>query len=650
MTAQLFCNQAAAALQRGAFAEAERLAQQAHALAPREFAVLHLLALARFQNGKPGPALEAMKQAVQANGNVAEAWNNLAHMSLAAGKHADALAAFERVLTLVPPQAEIFCNCGNLLMELGRPQEALARYDRALALKPGLVQALSGRAHAHEVLGNFVQALADSERALALTPGNPVAMNNKVVALLGLSRFAEALAAADAALVVRPGSANTLSNKAGALLGLRREAEALAACEQALATEPRHAQALCNAGAALSALGRMEEALAAYDAALAVAPRLSEAWVNRATPLRHMERYEDALASTGRAMGVASPRADMMRARGIAQADLGQSREALESFDRALQLDPKDAEAEFNKAQMLMRDGDFAAGLPLYEARKRTPMPVGVRQFPKPLWLGDEDIAGRTVLVHAEQGLGDVLMFSRFAVPLADRGAQVMLSVPQRLVALFEGFDPRVRVVGEEPPPEFDVHVPMASLMLALKATPDTLPAPTPLQADPQRLAHWRQVIGEGGRKIGIAWQGAKASNDVGRSFPVSLFRDIAAMDDVRLVSLQKGYGSEQLETLPPGMAVRSLGADFDQGPDAFFDTAAAMAACDLIITSDTSIAHLAGSLGRPVWVVLRHSPEWRWFLGRADSPWYPTARLFRQPSPGDWQGAFAAVKDALAS
>jgi len=648
MTLQLLCNQAAAALQRGAPAEAERLAEQALALAPREFAVLHLLALARFQNGKPGPALEAMKQAVRANGTVAAAWNNLAHMSLAAGARAEALAAFERVQALSPPQAEIFCNCGNLLVELDRPQEALARYDRALALKPGLVQALVGRAHARQMLGRFADALLDCEQALRLTPANPAALNNKVVCLLGLGRFAEALATADQALAVRPNAANTLSNRAGALLGLKRDEEALAACERALALEPRHAQALCNKGAALSGLGRQAEALAAYDAALAVDPRLSEAWVNRAAPLRHLERHDEALASTGRAMAVAAPRADMLRARGIALADLGRAGEALESFDRALALDPQDAEAMFNKAQMLMQAGDFAQGLPLYEARKRLPSPVGAWAFPQPLWLGGEDIAGKTLFVHWEQGLGDVLMFSRFVPALADRGARAILSVPERLTALFAGFDPRIAVVGDAAPEAFDLHVPLASLMLALKATPETIPAPAPLTPDAERLARWRERLGGEGFKIGIAWQGAKVSNDAGRSFPVALFRDIAALEGVRLISLQKNDGTEQLSSLPSGMAVETLGEDFDQGAQAFLDTAAVMAACDLIITSDTSIAHLAGTLGRPVWVVLKHSPEWRWFLGRDDSPWYPSARLFRQPAPADWTGAFAAVTESL--
>jgi len=648
MTFQLLCNQAAASLQGGKFAEAERLAEAAHAQAPREFAVLHMLALARFQNGKPGPALQAMKQAVQVNGTQPAAWNNLAHMSLAVGSRADALAAFERVAALSPPQAEIFCNMGNLLVELGRPEEALTRYDRALALNPSLVQALVGRAQARQSVGRFAEALGDCETALRLSPGNPAALNNKIVCLLGLDQYAPALAAAQQALAVRPDSANTLSNKAGALLGLKRDAEALAACEQALALEPRHAQALCNKGAALSALGRQEQALAAFDAALAVEPRLPEAWVNRATPLRHLERYDEALASTGRALAVTSPRADILRARGIAQADLGDAAAALESFDRALLLAPQDAEAMFNKAQMLMRSGDFATGLPLYEARKRLPRPVGARTFAQPLWLGQQDIAGKTLFVHWEQGLGDVLMFSRFVPLLADRGARVILSVPQRLIALFAEFDPRVTVIGDVVPDAFDFHVPMASLMLALGVTPATITPPVPMMPDVPRLAQWRERIAGQGRTIAIAWQGAKVANDVGRSFPVALFGDIAALPGVRLICLQKNEGIEQLASLPDGMVVETLGADFDSGTDAFLDTTAVMQACDMVITSDTSIAHLAGTLGRPVWVALRHSPEWRWFLGREDSPWYPAARLFRQPAPGDWASVFAQMTDAL--
>jgi tetratricopeptide (TPR) repeat protein len=648
MSIQELCNQAAAALQRGNPAEADRLAGEVLKLSPREFAGLHLRGIALFQLGRVPQAIEAMKAAVQVNPSVPPAWSNLGSMQLSAGDNHGALASFERALALGPPMPELLCNVGNLLTELGRWDEAVQRFNAAIAAKPDLGPAWIGRANVLQLLRRFPEALSDCERALQLMPNHPAALNNKVVSLLGLSRFAEALEAADRSLSVRPGAAHTLSNRASALLGLHRYDEALAAAAQALAVEPTHAQALCNKGAALSRLGRQEEALAAYDAALAADPRLQEAWVNRVTPLRHQERYEEALASTGRALGVGAPTPEALRSRGIALFDLGRHDEALASMERALALNPDDVEAQFNKAQMLLRAGDFANGLPLYESRKRLEQPFGAAAYPKPLWLGESEIAGKTLFIHAEQGLGDVIMFSRYAAPLAQRGANVILSVPDKLKSLFGGFVPDAQVISGVPE-DFDLHVPMASLPLALKSTPATIPAlPHYLKAEPERVTRWRKHMGDAGFKIAIAWQGAKVSNDIGRSFPVALFRDIAAMDGVRLIALQKGLGTEQLESLPPGMVVETLGADFDSGPDAFLDTAAVMQTVDLIITSDTSIAHLAGALGRPVWIALRHAPEWRWFTSGETTPWYPSATLFRQGAPGDWAGVFASIGERL--
>jgi hypothetical protein len=282
--------------------------------------------------------------------------------------------------------------------------------------------------------------------------------------------------------------------------------------------------------------------------------------------------------------------------------------------------------------------------------RKRLNPPFGARTFPQPLWTGAEDLKGKTIFVHFEQGLGDTLMFSRYAAPLAALGARVILGVPDRLAALYRGFLPAAEIVaGKQALPPFDFHIPMASLMLALQSRIETIPAPTPyLKAEPERVARWRSRLGGDGFRIGIAWQGARVANDIGRSLPVALFRDIAALEGVRLISLQRGDGAEQLAALPAGMKVESLGEDFDAGPDAFLDAAAVMEACDLVISSDTAIPHLAGALGRPVWIALRHGPEWRWFLSSGDSPWYPTASLFRQPAPGDWQSVFSDMTEKL--
>jgi hypothetical protein len=330
--------------------------------------------------------------------------------------------------------------------------------------------------------------------------------------------------------------------------------------------------------------------------------------------------------------------------RGVLLSELGRQDEALASFDDAAAIQPGLADIGFNKSQVLLLQGDFAAGLPLYEERKRLDPPLGLRRHAQPEWTGSEDIRDKTLFLHSEQGLGDVIMFSRFVAPLAAMGAKVVLEVPETLRGLFEGFLPEAQIVTA-PPAAFDFHAPLGSLPLALKTRVETIPAATPyFQPDPARVALWRERLGGEGFRIGIAWQGARGAADHGRSFALARLAPLAAIPGVRLISLQKGDGAEQIEAA--GFAVETPGLDFDQS--AFVDSAAIMASLDLVVSSDTAIAHLAGALGRPLYVALRHKPEWRWMLGRADSPWYPGATLFRQPSSGDWGAVFAAMTAKL--
>jgi tetratricopeptide (TPR) repeat protein len=645
---QQFSADATSALRAGNPALAESLAAAAVKKTPNDFNAFFVLGVARFQLGKFKDAVDAMQAAVRLNGSVSPAWINLGSMQLAIGQKVEALASFERALALTPPQAELLCNCGNVLVELGRAAEALRRFDAALALKPHLLPALIGRANALMVLHQFAGALADCDRVAALAAHNPAILNVRAACLLGLLRFGEALEYAERALVVSPGSVGPLSNKASALLGLKRYAEALAICDQALAAEPRHAEALCNRGAALSGLGRYDEALQALDAALAINAHMVEAMVNRVAPLRHRERYEDALAAAERALALGSPGTEMLRSRGIVLSDMGRHEDAMRSFEDAIALDAADSESRFNKAQLLLREGRFEEGLPLYEERKRLTPPFGARTFAQPLWQGQVTIEGMTVFVHAEQGLGDAIMFSRYVARLTDMGARVILGVPRKLLGLFRNFLLDAEIVADDRLPEhFDYHIPMASLPLAFGESVGSIPAPIPyFKAEPARVQRWRAHLGEGGVKIGIAWQGARVSNDAGRSIPLIAFSAIAAVPGVRLISLQKGDGAGQLASV--SFPVETPGPDFDAEPGTFLDTAAIMQVCDLVISSDTSVPHLAGAMGRPLWIALRHSPEWRWFLSRDDSPWYPSAVLFRQPKPGDWTSVFSSMAQRL--
>jgi len=414
--------------------------------------------------------------------------------------------------------------------------------------------------------------------------------------------------------------------------------------------DPDNGMALANFGNVLAALDRQEDALAAYQRSLILNPDYPAAWHACGNVLQGLVRYGEALECYNRFLGFAPDHAGAWNDRGLALQNLMRLDEALESFRHAEQLDPSLAYAPFNRGLCHLLMGDFASGLPLYEWRKKMPQPMEALVCSRPLWTGAEDLGGKTVFTYVEQGLGDAIQYYRYVRFLLDRGAKVVLSVPDRLRALLRSMVPAVELIGRnEEPAEFDFHIPLPSIPLAVGMRLETIPTvDRALSAQPARAAHWRETLGNHGFRIAIAWQGNQlVRGSEGKQFPLAALVGIGALPGVRLIAVQKGEGTEQLDALPPGMKVERY--DFDSGSDAFLDTAAMITACDLVITADTAPAHLAGALGVPTWVALKHVPDWRWFLGRDDSPWYPSLTLFRQPRTGDWDSVFARMAGKLA-
>jgi hypothetical protein len=443
----------------------------------------------------------------------------------------------------------------------------------------------------------------------------------------------------------------SLLDQAVAFHAQGRLAEAEPLYRQVLAADPDNAVVLINWGHTLNGLRQFELALATYDRALALDPSQTFLDLIRGDVLQWLLRYDEALAAYDRFLAHEPELAEAWNSRGLALQSLGRLEEALQSYRRAEVLNPEFAAARLNRGLCHLLMQDFAAGLPLYEWRKRMPRPMEARSYAQPLWTGAQDIRGCTLFAYVEQGLGDAIQFYRYVSFALVRGAKVVLSVPDQLVALLRKAMPAVELIGwGQTPAQFDFHIPLASIPLAVGMLADTIPASDQyLSARPDRVAHWKSVIGDRSFRIGIAWQGKEEIRGLeGKSFPLAALAKIAALPDVRLISLQKGDGTGQLDHLPAGMAVETY--DFDESPDAFLDTAAMMQVCDLVITADTAPAHLAGALGVPTWVALKHVPDWRWFMGRDDSPWYPSVKLFRQPATGDWDSVFDRMAAELTS
>jgi tetratricopeptide (TPR) repeat protein len=565
-----------------------------------------------------------------------------------AERFAEALACYDAVLRIRPSHAEALARRGDVLQELGRPAEALAAYENALRSNGRDAALLYQHGNVLRSLGRPAQALNSYRAVLEVDPEHVGALCGCARCLLDSAAFDRALAYCDAALRLAPDSFAVHALRANILSAAGQSAPALEAYDRALAIEPHNPMALCNRTAALRELGRLDEALAASEKVIALAPELPQAWMNRGICLLGLCRFEEALASIDGALRLRPDYPEALSNRGVVLRELGRFAEALEAFDASLALRSDFPHALNNKSVLLLLLGDFENGWKSYGGYASAPEPQ--RNGPCPEWPGASTLAkGLRLLVADEHGLGDCIQFGRYLPQLVAAGADVTVvcrpAIQRVLQPLFEGVRVLDKLEGHEP---FDCRVGFAGLPRAYLADPQTIPAHVPyLRAEPALVARWSKALGQDGFKIGIAWQG-NPKLDPARAIPLRCFARLAAPPGVRLISLQRFDGLEQLADLPPAMRVETL-ADFDVGEDAFIDSAAVIESLDLVIACDTSLAHLAGALGRPVWVALRQVPEWRWLLGRDDSPWYPTMRLFRQSERGDWDAVFERMAEALA-
>ena len=623
--------QASALYRAGQFAESERISGDV------------LMALGRYRE-----ALARYEAALALEPLLATALYSSAAALRALGRFEEALTRAHAALALQPTAQAYFQQAGAL-RDLGRFSEAVASFDQAIALEPNYVEAHTGRGIALGQLQRNPEALASFERAIALRPAAAELHNNQGNMLRRLRRLPEALASFERAIALEPGLAMAYNNRGLVLQALRRYEEAAASCERALVLRPDFADAHNNLGVQQYELGRPAAALASWRRALELQPRMDGVHGNLSNALRDLELPEEALAESE--LGI---REDAVSAvnhcnRGNALFDLGRFAEAIASYDRAIELDPQYALAHFDKGLCLLLTGEFAQGLPLYEWRKRLGS-YAMRASSTRAWLGEKELAGKTLFIYADQALGDTIHFCRYAKLAAERGAQVVLAVQPQLRALLTGLGVRIVASGEQPE-AYDFDCALMSLPLAFGTTLADIPAAVPyLSAEPVKALRWRQQLGDAGFKVGIAWQGSRNRIDVGRSVPLEMFGRLARIPGVRLISLQKGAALDQLRAVAKDLPVEVLGDEFDAGPQAFLDSAAVMTHLDLIITCDTALAHLAGALGRPTWIAIKRVPDWRWLLDRADCPWYPSVRLFRQTQRGDWGGVFDAMQAELAS
>ncbi len=641
----------------------------------------YLAGLITVNIGNDAAALPFYDRALALNPHYADALESRAHVLQRLKRFEEAIADYNALLGVNPANVDALYNLGAAHEAMGACGDAMACYDRALQISPAHSPTLAAKAlllyddglvdEALQTLCAAVDAdpsnetawyncgaiLASSDkhaeavecfdRALHLCPSYGKALYGAAASLHKLERLEDAITVCDAHLKQDPAHFDALFLRGNILYDLRRLPEALAAFDDALARNPKHVGVLSNRGGTLRELGRLPEAAAMFGAALALNPACVEALLGQGIISFKSTRIEEALEFFERALKTNPAAATAYCGRGLALQYLGRIAEARRDFEQALALKPDlpDAHAALSALQLLL--GEFEQGFEGNEYRLTTPNYCKKLARSFPVWNGD-DIAGKRLLVINEAAHGDAIMLARYFPMLAERGVDATVECFPHMKALLSSAA-GVRLVTEiDPAEDFDYQLHLFSLPRAFKTTLDSVPAQVPyLFANEALTAKWAERLGGDGFKIGVAWQGNPDPKvDVARSAPLANFAPLAALPGCRLISLQKGCGLDQIAS--SGVPVETLGDDFDAGPDAFLDTAAVMANLDLIVSVDTSIAHLAGALGRPAWIALKHIPEWRWMLGRDDSPWYPTMRLFRQPSIGDWEGVFANITEAL--
>ncbi|MFJ3058816.1 tetratricopeptide repeat protein [Herbaspirillum sp. NPDC087042] len=596
---------------------------------PQANASLILLqkALALHQKGQMVPAEELYKKVLQKIPEHFEANYLYGMLKLHQEDWSAAETQLARAISLNPAHLDTYFDHAGALVHLGRDEEAVARYDHIIAANPGFTDAFLQRGAALRRLGRAREAGADFQRALELDPDNADAWFQRGNALHDVFAYRDAQDCYRRAIALRPDFIEALFNLGNTCKDSYMLPQALEAYDRALALQPDFFQALANRGYVLFQLRRPYEALEAYDSALALDDSSSDLWFNRGSTLEELRRFD----------------------------------EATESYRRARELKPDAASAEWNQALMSLRQGDYAQGWKQYETRWSTSqMQSQRRQFLQPLWLGEQSLQGKTILLHAEQGFGDTLQFVRYVPLVAAMGARVILEVPPALTRLLAGVPGAAEVISSDQfiRPPFDYHCPLMSLPLACQTrseadiprAPYLLPEASAWAAWQQRLPHNRAL------RVGLVWAGSSAQThadavhiDAQRSLPFAALAPLVELardrQDLEFYSLQLGEAAvAQLRAHPLARHVRDCSPELRD----FADTAGLVANLDLVISVDTSVCHLAGALGKPVLLLNRVNTCWRWQLGRSDTPWYPGFTILRQSVAEDWSDVIAQARLAL--
>lgn len=608
-------------------------------------------AIEYFQAGNLAEAENVCRKIVKKEKNNAEAYFYLGRVLQAKGRPDEALVCFKKGTELDQGFAAAFNSMGNIFQSQGRFDEAKACYQKTIDLNPDVAVGYNNLGNVLQEKGQFDEAVSCYQKALQLDPHLYMAQENLARAYCALGSVRRERGQKDSAvdfyrkaLRLKPDETGIYYALGLLYLETGRLDEASTCYQEILRRDPVHADALNAMGSVLQKKGDIDGAAGYYQKALRVNPHIPEALNNLGTMMRDKGMFDEAEKYYRQALCENPSFPAALNNLGTVARDKGLLDEAEKCYRQAIELDPDFAEAHWNMAFAFLLGGKYRPGWREYEWRWKLQEHY-LHDLSQPLWDGS-DIRGRTILIHAEQGIGDSIQFIRYAPMVAEKGARVIVACRKELVRLFQTVKNIEQVVAYGSRfPHYDLHCPLLHLPLIFDTTPETIPSSPPyLSPDPLAVSAWRERIVKEKTQfsIGLVWAGSPSHiNDRNRSCPRELLLQLTRLEGFSFYSLQKGAAGSHA---PGGVNL----LDYSDALHDFSDTAAFVENLDLVISVDTAAAHLAGALGKAVWTMLPYAPDWRWMLNREDTPWYPTMRLFRQPAPGDWRSVVEHMDESL--
>jgi tetratricopeptide (TPR) repeat protein len=599
------------------------------------------LAVEYYQEGKLKEAENILVGIVNLDPDNAAALHLLGVIHYNLKNYKSAEKYIEKSLYLNPDEAFAYFNLANIFRDEQKLDEAIDNYQKALQINPDLSDAYYNLGIIFEKKRQIDEAVTCYEKTIQIAPDDAGAYNNLGVVLQKKGRIDDAIARFKKALQIKPDYARTYNNLGIALHEKKQFDEAINNYKVAIQLEPDLADAYNNLGNSLREKGLLDEAATCYKKTLQTNPARADVYYNLGIVLKEKGSVDEAVENYRKAIQLNPDYIDAYINLGIAFKENGQLDNAVNCYKEALRANPNDAVTHWNFSLVLLLSGNFEEGWKEYEWRLK------VNDFhhpdlPRPLWNGS-DIAGRTILLHAEQGFGDTIQFIRYAHLVAQRGAKIVIRCQKELTALLQNIKSADKVIDyDQQPPDSDLYCHLLSLPLIFGTIPENIPVKIPyVNVGRILIRKWKNKIQDDNSdlKVGLVWAGREQ-----RSFALELFLPLFQIKDISFYSLQKGEAAKQAIVSPHDLKL----TDYTEELNDFSDTAALIENLDLIISVDTAVAHLAGALGKPVWTLIPFAPDWRWMLNREDSPWYPTMRLFRQSSPGDWESVIVKVKDEL--